>query len=139
MRTRYFTPEEASELLPRTEQILREIQSFAAEMRSLHQTLDQKNPPEPLSEEARSAAHMRISSLRRQFNSQRELLSQLGIDLKDIHKGLIDFPALLDGKEVCLCWKLGETGIAYWHTHEDGYSGRKPLAEVPQGAFYWFS
>ena len=139
MRTRYFTPEEAALLLPRTEQLLKDIQAFAAEMRSIHHALEEEAPPEPLSEEGRSAAFMRLASLRRQFNAHRELLTQLGIEVKDIHKGLIDFPALLDGREVCLCWKLGETGIAHWHTIEEGYSGRKPLTEVAAGAFCWFS
>lgn len=139
MRMRYFTPEEAAQLLPRTEQLLKEIQAFAAEMRSIHQALEQENPPEALPEDARSTAFMRLASLRRQFNAQREQLAQLGIEVKDIHKGLIDFPAMLDGREVCLCWKLGESGIAHWHTIEEGFSGRKPLKEVPPGAFCWFS
>lgn len=51
----------------------------------------------------------------------------IGVQLKDLEKGLLDFPCIVDGKTVLLCWKLGEKEIAYWHTEEDGFAGRKPL------------
>lgn len=53
-------------------------------------------------------------------------ISTKGIQLKDIEKGLIDFPTIRStGEEVYLCYMLGEPGIDYWHTIEDGYSGRQ--------------
>jgi hypothetical protein len=51
------------------------------------------------------------------------------IQLKDLDRGLIDFPAIMDGKEVFLCWESGEDDIAYWHDLEAGYAGREPLEE----------
>ena len=48
-----------------------------------------------------------------------------GCLLKDLEKGLIDFPALLDGHEVYLCWQRGEPRIEYWHRIEDGFAGRR--------------
>jgi hypothetical protein len=56
-----------------------------------------------------------------------EKIQEIGCELKDIDTGLIDFPTLYRGKEVYLCWKLGESGIGFWHHIEDGYSGRKPI------------
>ncbi len=56
-------------------------------------------------------------------------LQELGVEFKDPVMGLIDFPAMRDGQEVCLCWKLGEPTIAHWHTRDSGYTGRKPLDE----------
>jgi hypothetical protein len=50
-----------------------------------------------------------------------------GAELKDIEQGLIDFPALIDGEEVLLCWKQGEERIEYYHGLHDGYSGRKRI------------
>ena len=47
--------------------------------------------------------------------------------VRDIDRGLIDFPAILDGREAYLCWELGEAGIGYWHDLEAGYGGRQPL------------
>jgi len=51
----------------------------------------------------------------------------IGVLLKDLEKGLLDFPCMVDGKTVLLCWKLGEKEIGYWHSEEDGFAGRKPL------------
>jgi hypothetical protein len=45
--------------------------------------------------------------------------------------GLVDFPSLLRGEEIYLCWKLGEERIAYWHGIEEGFAGRKPLDDSP--------
>ena len=50
-----------------------------------------------------------------------------GALLKDLDMGLIDFPTLLDGEEVYLCWKLGEPSIGFWHHTSEGYSGRKQI------------
>ena len=55
-----------------------------------------------------------------------------GILLKDIDRGLIDFPALRLGKEVLFCWELCESDILYWHDLESGYSGRKPIDDLFQ-------
>ena len=51
----------------------------------------------------------------------------LGCELKDIAMGLVDFRAVRQGREVYLCWRLGEPGIAFWHELEAGYMGRQPL------------
>ena len=47
--------------------------------------------------------------------------------VKDLDVGLIDFPTLYRGEEVYLCWKLGETGIQYWHGIDEGFRGRKKI------------
>lgn len=54
-------------------------------------------------------------------------IDSIGVQVKDLEKGLLDFPCLLDGQTVLLCWKLGEKEIGYWHSIEDGFAGRKPL------------
>ena len=50
-----------------------------------------------------------------------------GAEVKDIDTGLIDFPALLNGETVLLCWQLGEEEIGFWHRADDGFAGRRPL------------
>jgi hypothetical protein len=47
--------------------------------------------------------------------------------VKDLDRGLVDFPALHRGEEVLLCWQVGEGEVAYWHGLEEGFAGRKPL------------
>ncbi len=54
-------------------------------------------------------------------------IQETGCLVKDLDEGLIDFPTLLKGEEVYLCWKLGEKRIGYWHGIEEGFAGRKPL------------
>ena len=54
-------------------------------------------------------------------------LKNLGIELKDYYTGLIDFPCWMDGREVYLCWRLGEPEVAYWHELEAGFAGRQKL------------
>ncbi|HEY6835426.1 MAG TPA: DUF2203 domain-containing protein [Gaiellaceae bacterium] len=56
-----------------------------------------------------------------------EQLEGLGVLVKDLDRGLVDFPALRDGEEVLLCWEVGEDEIAYWHGADEGFAGRKPL------------
>lgn len=56
-----------------------------------------------------------------------ERIQSAGAQVKDLDRGLIDFPSLRDGEEILLCWHLGEDEIEYWHGPEDGFSGRKPL------------
>ena len=56
-----------------------------------------------------------------------EEIHELGLLVKDLDTGLVDFPSLRDGEEVLLCWQLGEDEVAFWHGLEDGFAGRQPL------------
>ena len=57
-------------------------------------------------------------------------IDRLGITLRDIERGLIDFPALAGGRQVWLCWQLGEDAVEYWHELETGFGSRRPLIEL---------
>jgi hypothetical protein len=54
-------------------------------------------------------------------------INETGVFVKDLDQGLIDFPALREGEDVLLCWRVGEDDVAFWHGTEEGFSGRKPL------------
>jgi hypothetical protein len=54
-------------------------------------------------------------------------IQAMGVLVKDLDSGLVDFPAKRDGEDVLLCWQLGEDEVAFWHGLEDGYAGRQPL------------
>jgi hypothetical protein len=54
-------------------------------------------------------------------------LQEMEIVLRDLDRGLVDFPALRDGREVYLCWEEGEDEVGFWHDREAGYGGRRPL------------
>ena len=131
--TRYFTLQQAERLLPEVESALRE----AILLKEEHQQ----------AEDQLRASTERVMMLggvdldRRAFMDQRdrreasalhlkeviERIQEFGCLVKDLDTGLVDFPTLFHGQEVYLCWKLGESGIAYWHKIEDGFRGRQPI------------
>ena len=57
-------------------------------------------------------------------------IDALGLTLRDIEHGLVDFPALVAGRQVWLCWQRGETSVGWWHGVDSGFSSRRPLAEL---------
>jgi hypothetical protein len=60
-------------------------------------------------------------------------IQETGVLVKDLDIGLVDFPSLLEGEEIYLCWKLGEDHIAFWHGIDEGFTGRKPLDDPGTG------
>ncbi len=56
-----------------------------------------------------------------------ERLEELGVMIKDLDLGLLDFPSERDGEEVLLCWHVGEAAVSTWHGHAEGFAGRKPI------------
>jgi hypothetical protein len=59
-----------------------------------------------------------------------EAIDAAGVQVKDLDAGLLDFPALREGREILLCWRVGEGEIGYWHGTDEGFAGRKPLDAV---------
>jgi len=68
-----------------------------------------------------------------------ERIEEAGAMIKDLDIGLIDFLAQYRGQDVCLCWKLGETRIAFWHGMEEGFRGRKPIDDEFRETAGWKS
>jgi hypothetical protein len=132
-RPKFFSVEEANARVPLLRSILRDVTELARELKGMHESLVllQTNG-------ATDAAHERdVSRLSAEMDKRQLLmadyereLAQLGAVLKDGFIGLVDFPASMDGREVCLCYKLGEAEIAFWHEVDAGYSGRRPIKPV---------
>jgi hypothetical protein len=132
MAEHYFTPAEANAQLervrPAAEALVahRRAMSKAAERRArLVQRIAGNggdfDPQEP-------------RTLEEQFEREGEAVARciqeletLGVQVKDLDRGLVDFPALREGEEVLLCWQVGEDEVAFWHGVEEGFAGRKPL------------
>ncbi len=72
-------------------------------------------------------ARARQAALAGRLKEAIEAVQEYGCQIKDLEAGLIDFPTTFQGREVCLCWKVGEKEIGYWHEVEDGFRGRKPI------------
>jgi hypothetical protein len=77
---------------------------------------------------------LRMRGIVDQMQADVAWLDERSIVLRDISTGLLDFPALVSGRQVWLCWRLGEAGIGFWHAHDEGFAGRRPLANLPNGA-----
>lgn len=132
---KYFTLTECERLLPEVERALRDA-------------LFHKNDYEKADQELNSAlqkirvaggalldrgAFLTVRSRRDSsgtaLKNALERIEQTGALVKDLDIGLIDFLCLYQGREVCLCWKLGESRIEFWHGIEEGFRGRKPIDE----------
>lgn len=57
-------------------------------------------------------------------------MRELGVEMKGIDSGLVDFPAEVDGRPVLLCWQLGEDSVQYWHEENAGFAGRRPVTSI---------
>ena len=121
---RHFTREEANALLPGLKEMLLKLRSSKDELTDTeaHEALAEATPGNGGGEEGRQVG-VAFLEVRRLLGA----IEESGIVLRDIDRGLVDFPAVIDGREVYLCWELGEDEVAYWHDLESGYRGREPL------------
>jgi hypothetical protein len=90
---------------------------------------DDADPDSPAAEERRRI-RLRMQGVIDQMQAGVARIDELGVTLREIETGLIDFPALVNGRQIWLCWRLGEGDIDSWHELSDGFGGRKPLAEL---------
>jgi hypothetical protein len=128
-----FTLSEAQTLLPVLEALLKRAQAAgkrAAELGIEMQQLSQRiflsgGLHVNVTQAARRRAE-RDKALQEANDTVAEI-DEIGVQVKDLEKGLLDFPCVIEGQTVFLCWKLGEKEIGFWHTPEEGFAGRKPL------------
>lgn len=122
---RRFTLEEANKTLPLVSRIVRDIVAMHEEARQVHQQL-----------ESRPAPHLRgglESDLERKLARLQSLvdeLQQAHAELKDFRMGLVDFVSRHAGRDIYLCWKLGEESIQAWHELDAGFAGRQPISAL---------
>ncbi len=135
MADRTFTLDEAQSLLPVLESLLR----TAIAGKSLIEAVDQ---------EIQNLAHnvflsggmfvnvvhfaRRKAAREKTIHQVKDALAEIdaiGVLVKDLDIGLLDFPCQAAGETILLCWKLGEAGITHWHGTDDGFAGRKPIDE----------
>jgi hypothetical protein len=128
-----FTLAEAQTLLPVLESLVRKAQSAGSRAAALEVEMQQLSQRIFLS----GGMHVNIAAAARRRAEREKALQDakdslaeidaIGVQVKDLEQGLLDFPSLVDGRTILLCWKLGEKEIAFWHSPEDGFAGRKPL------------
>jgi hypothetical protein len=135
MAERTFTLEEAQSLLPVLESLLRTaidgkklIEAVDAEFQDLaHRVFLSGGLFINIVQLARRKAE-REKTVQRVKDAVAEIDS-IGVQVKDVDIGLLDFPCRVEGRTLLLCWKLGENGITHWHGANEGFAGRKPIDE----------
>jgi len=124
-----FTVDEANKTLPLVRRIVSDavrdywrwqekVREFEAV--ALSRTINQPN------EEA-DRLEREAQELAREIDGYVVEVRQLGVEMKGLGTGLIDFPGEIEGRPVLLCWQLGEESVQYWHDEESGFAGRQPL------------
>jgi hypothetical protein len=121
---RHYTVEEASELLPRVVELITDIRSARDRLgdREAREALSEAGPTNGGGEPGRTVSEAFV-----QLRDAVAELQSLEVVLRDLDRGLLDFPSLRDGREVYLCWQDGEDAIRFWHEPEAGFAGRRPL------------
>jgi hypothetical protein len=138
MVTRFYAIDEANAALPEVERILVALRDQRVELIALRDRVVGLTPDDGETPTAGTAEQIRLlrlgmQGLIDQMQAGVARLVDMEITLRDISTGLIDFPALVSGRPVWLCWRLGETEVANWHAHDEGYDSRRPLSELPMG------
>jgi len=130
---RFFTLQQAQELIPQLESWLRAALEAKSEAQEVDQELSDLSTRialtggieiDPWATASRKADRSRATA---RFKEAMESIGKTGCLVKDLDTGLLDFPALLENQEVYLCWRLGEEQIEYWHHVDAGVAGRRPI------------
>lgn len=130
--TRFYRIDEANgrleELRPLLEQLRADRDAIAVAQRELTKARTTNGSAGKADEIARRETEVR--RLVAQMQKAVEQIEEWGITLRDIGSGLIDFPALANGRPIWLCWRLGEPAVEWWHENDRGFDARKPLSEL---------
>jgi len=121
---RHYTLAEANALLPQLEELLGELRQARDRLTDaeLHEALAEAAPGN-----GGGAPGREVGQAFLRLRGMLAVLERLGLVIRDLDRGLVDFPAILDGREAYLCWQLGEPEIGFWHGLEEGFAGRQPL------------
>ena len=122
---RFFTVEEANKAIPYVSKIVSDIRDTYRLALDLQQRLEFPTPGDDQDKIQRDYENT-VEDLNRYVDE----LQKTGAELKDYSLGLIDFPGIHDGREICICWRYGEDSIVAWHETNAGFSGRQDIANI---------
>jgi len=120
-----FTVSEANRLLPQLEEHLTAVKRGKAVLLRTKDEVKKASSKAQLGGGSYAGPHYLMAL--ELVSEHLQEIQELGVLVKDLEIGLCDFPHLMDGRIVYLCWKLGETEVQWWHEVNSGYSGRQPL------------
>jgi hypothetical protein len=126
---RRFTLDMANKSLPLVKRIVADIVAAHTKVCGLRQTLEHATAAKE-----HQAGQRDLDAQVARLEELVDELSNVGVELKDYETGLVDFVGRHDGRDVYLCWKLGEDRIGYWHELNAGFAGRKPVSQLKERA-----
>ena len=121
----FFTLTEANEALMIIRPLMEDVQAIRQKILA-----SQPEAWPAIEKSAGNGGNKALSAMVQDFERLDALIHQImdtGVQIKDINRGLLDFSAIRNGREVYLCWKYGEDDIAFWHEVEAGFAGRQPI------------
>jgi hypothetical protein len=121
----FYTLDRANDRIADLDGMLTLLRTQRDELRELKTTFEGTE-----SADDQRRLRLRMQGLVDQMQASVARIDGWGITLRDIDTGMIDFPALVSGRQVWLCWQLGEGSVAWWHELEDGFAGRRPLIDL---------
>lgn len=132
MTDRHFTLEEANGLVPWMEETFAAMMPLRQELVQSQERLlgllrRRRSNGHSSSDEEIAAAQREVDRLTQQLQERLKEITDRGILVRDVGRGLVDFPAYREGREIYLCWLRGESRIDYWHETNTGFAGRQPL------------
>lgn len=125
MAVRLYTPEEANTLLPEMTTLIKKLQRHQDKVRQLVGKAEMPIPPVMYNLGSQVGSSMAVEFIA--IEQIIETIQSYGGQIKDIDDGLIDFPGVIDGREVWLCWKMGEDSITHFHDFGKGFNDRKEI------------
>jgi hypothetical protein len=147
--SRFFDLDAANETIPELRTILETLRDERSQLIALRDEFALQtalettpgDPGQPRSSDEAAAATRALAEQRRRLRLRMQgvidqmqagvaRIDELGVTLREIETGLVDFPALVSGRQVWLCWRLGEGDVEWWHELSDGFTGRRPLVEL---------
>jgi hypothetical protein len=131
-----FSLAEANRALPLVRSIAQDIVSEFARLREVgreRRALEASSPTSPASKQRLDDMRADLEDGAMLVDGYIKELSELGVELKDPERGLVDFPSDRGGRAVWLCWKLGEATVAHWHGMDETFADRRPV-EPRRGA-----
>lgn len=133
MNKKYFNVDEANALLPSLRRELEKLRELKGQFEEKYYELQERKElakTQTVSDaDPFFSLECELEFMQIELRTLIESIHLKGVELKDIESGLVDFPALMDGQEVLLCWRLGEEEVAHYHGLYDGFAGRRPLKD----------
>jgi hypothetical protein len=125
---RTYTIEEANALVPQVRAVLLQLaveqRRLDASHAEMHRQLDTDGDPDSAAAAGRREAE--VADIREGMRTLLVHLNELGVELRDLEMGLVDFPGERDGAAVWLCWRLSDARVSFWHPTDEGYATRRP-------------